>query len=136
MAGVTEESAFLSLHPSSPAADSAALWRLVEPLRGQATAAGSPGQPTAMEHGVHVIVPLPDAPSRTLHNAPIVRSSPLSLPVRAMLESREFGRAYNAVPLDLDPLANCLPGLDCPEGDIAFLACDRSREELGRSVDG
>ena len=108
MAAITEESAFLSLHPSSPVADNASLWRLVQHL-GPAAAIESPGQPTAMEHGVRVIVPLQDAPSRTLHNAPIVRSSPLSLPVRTMLESREFGRAYDAVPLNLNPLANRLP---------------------------
>jgi hypothetical protein len=135
MAGVPHESAFLSLHPSSRAADNTALWRLVQSRPGQAPAE-SPGQPTAMEHGVCLIVSLHEAPSRTLHNAPIVRSSPLSLPVRTMLESREFGRAHDAVPLNLDPLADSLPGLECPEGDVPFLACDRSLEELSRSVDG
>ncbi len=89
-----------------------------------------------MEVGVSVIAHLQEAPPRTFHNAPLVASSPLSPSVRRMLETREFGRAYDARPLDLDGISHRLPALGCPPGDVEFPACDRSFDELSLSVDG
>lgn len=89
-----------------------------------------------MEAGVSVIMALNEAPPRTLHNAPIVRSSPLSSSVRAMLETREFGRRYDAIHMDLDGLQRRLPTLACPAGDLEFLADDRCFDDLSLSVDG
>jgi len=51
---------------------------------------------SALEAGLVVLSRLREAPPRTLHVASIVRSSPLSPSVRAMLERREFGRACEA----------------------------------------
>ncbi len=133
-------STFLSLQPSSPAGDTVALWDLVR--RGLPAGAESRGTESAvrpaesgMEAGVSVIAELREAPPRTLHNAPLVSSSPLSPAVRSMLERREFGRSCDALPIDLDAIADRLPGLACPEGDVQFPACDRSFEDLGLSVD-
>jgi len=52
-------------------------------------------QGSLMEAGVRTLTKLSVAPPRTL------RSSPVSLPVRAMLETLEFGRRFDAVPLDV-----------------------------------
>src|SRR3954462_14680507 len=54
-----------------------------------------------MESGVSVIAELDEAPARTLGNAPVASSSPLPVEVRALLETREFGRPYDSVLLDL-----------------------------------
>ncbi len=88
-----------------------------------------------MESGVAVLTALKDAPSRTLHNAPLVQSSPLPRSVRAMLETRAFGRCYDAFPVDLEAIQHRLPALPCPSGDVEFLANDRSFDELNFSVD-
>ena len=56
-------------------------------------------------------------------------------PVRAMLERREFGRRYDIEAIDLDPIRDRLPPLECPAGDFEFLADDRSFEDLTFSVD-
>lgn len=89
-----------------------------------------------MEAGLSVLTELREAPSRTLHSAPLVRSSPLTSSVRAMLEAREFGRRFDAIPLDIEWIQERLPPLECPEGDVEFLASDRSLEDLSLSVDG
>ncbi len=121
---------------STPAAD---LWRGVrEEIRDGGIAVRRPSaaaEASALEAGVSVITALDVAPPRTLHNAPLVRSSPLSPSVRAMLETREFGRAYDAAPVDLDAIRHRLPGLACPAGDIEFLADDRAIDDLNLSVD-
>jgi CRP/FNR family transcriptional regulator, cyclic AMP receptor protein len=134
------DSTFVSLLPSSPLGDTAALWREV---RQKLRAAGEGGsEPTlsspasAMEAGLSVIAQLDEAPPRTLHSAPLVSSSPLSPAVRSMLETREFGRAYDTYPIDLDAISHRLPALECPPGDVQFLACDRSIDDLSLSVDG
>ena len=88
-----------------------------------------------MEAGVAVITALNEAPPRTLHSAPIVRSSPLSSSVRAMLERREFGRRYDTMAVDLDAIADRLTALECPQGEVEFLASDRSFDDLNLSVD-
>ena len=130
-------SAFVSLNPSHPSADSSALWREVrERLR--ASGAGRPAAPppaSGMESGLSVIAALEEAPPRTLHSAPLVSSSPLSPAVRRMLETREFGRAFDAFAIDLEAIADRLPGLDCPEGPVVFPACDQNLEDLSLSVD-
>ena len=89
-----------------------------------------------MEAGVSVLTELRQAPSRTLHSAPLVKSSPLSSSVRAMLEAREFGRRFDAIPLDVESIQERLPPLECPEGDVEFLASDHSLEDLNLSVGG
>ena len=88
-----------------------------------------------MEAGLSVIMPLNEAPPRTLNNAAIVRSSPLPPPVRAMFETREFGRQYDSVQVDLDAIQAELPGLECPETDVQFPASDCSLDDLNLSVD-
>lgn len=88
-----------------------------------------------MEADLADLVQMADAPSRTVHNTPLVRSSPLSPKVRAMMERREFGRPYNAVPVDLSGVMDQLPDIKCPEGDVVFLAADSSFDELNLSVD-
>src|SRR6185295_20179959 len=52
-------------------------------------------QPSIMEREIHVLAELDVAPSRTLHSTPLVKSSPLSPPVRSMIEAREFGRRFD-----------------------------------------
>jgi hypothetical protein len=41
------------------------------------------------------------ASPRTLRTAPLVKSRPVSPPVRAMLETLQFDRRFGAVPLDV-----------------------------------
>lgn len=136
----TGETSFVSLHPSSPGCDSAALWnqvrqrlRAAEGRGGTETDSSPPA--SGMESGLSVIATLQDAPPRTHHNAPLVASSPLSPAVRSMLETREFGRAYDRLPIDLDAIAGSLPALECPTGPVIFPACDRSLDDLSLSVD-
>jgi hypothetical protein len=59
----------------------------------------------------------------------------MSLSLRAMLERREFGRSFDTVQVDLDTFEDRLPGLECPCGEIAFLASDTSFADLSFSVD-
>jgi hypothetical protein len=136
LAGTTPQNQFLTASPITPAADKADVWRAVREL------ASSPGiQPSAppqasvMEAGVWVISALEEAPSRTLHSASIVRSSPLSSSVRGMLEARAFGRRYDAVHADLEAIRERLPGLECPSGPVEFLSSDASPGDLEMSVD-
>lgn len=89
-----------------------------------------------MEAGVSVLTEFREAPSRTLHSAALMKSSPLSSSVRAMLEAREFGRRFDAISLDVESIQERLPPLECPESDVDFLASDRSFEDLSLSVDG
>ncbi|HUL95302.1 MAG TPA: cyclic nucleotide-binding domain-containing protein [Usitatibacter sp.] len=133
-----QESTFVSLVPRASAGDCAAVWRAVQrrPARDEAHRAAAAPQPSGMEVDVSVISMLQEAPPRTLHSAAVVTSSPLPPLVRRMIETREFGRAFDAAPPDLTPIVQRLPGLQCPEGDVPFLACDHSLEELGLSVDG
>ena len=136
--GETPDSTFVSLHPSSPVGDTAALWQEVrKKLRSGGEGSGPrPAAPASgMESGLSVIASLQEAPPRTLHNAPLVASSPLSPKVRSMLETREFGRAYDALPIDLDAISHRLPALECPAGPVEFPACDRSLDDLSLSVD-
>jgi len=55
--------------------------------------------------------------------------------VRTILERREFGRRYDVHRIDLGPIEDRLPPLDCPSGDFEFLAADASFEALTFSVD-
>lgn len=129
----------VSLIPHKSAADAAPLW---EELRRKQRPAGETARPAAalepsvMETNVSVIASLPDAPPRTVHSAPIVRSSPLPPAVRAMLERREFGRRFDFPAIDVEAIADRLPRLACPRGDVQFLANDRSFEDLELSVTG
>ena len=128
---------FLSLTPIASGKDAAEFWSTVEaqvPRAGRNKPSEAP-QASVMESGVAVITALEEAPLRTLHNAPLVQSSPLPLPVRAMLEARAFGRRYDTFPIDSPEIRDRLPGLKCPPGDVEFLANDRSGDELNLSVD-
>ena len=87
-----------------------------------------------METGLSLLTALNEAPPRTLHSAPLVRSSPLSTSVRAMLEQREFGRPYDTMAVNLDAIQDRLPTMKCPEGDVPFLASDTTFEDLNLSV--
>src|SRR5438045_1871097 len=131
----------VSLIPNKPAADTAALWE--ELRRKQRSAAETARHAVAasleqsvMETNVSVIASLREAPPRTVHSAPIVRSSPLPPAVRAMLERREFGRRYDFPSVDLEAIADRLPRLACPQADVQFLANDHSFEDLELSVSG
>jgi hypothetical protein len=53
-----------------------------------------------------------------------------------MLEGKEFGRRFDAVPLDVASIEDRLPPLKCPEHDVQFLASDRSLDDLNLSVGG
>ena len=133
--GSAESSQFVTAVPSTPTSH-AALW---EALRGQARIVARPARPipdgSILESGLSTIATLADAPSRTQHSTAIMRSSPLSMPVRTMIERREFGRSCDAVEVDLAPHRATLPALDCPEGDVEFLADDASFEALSLSID-
>ena len=83
-----------------------------------------------------MLIELRKAPSRTLHSAQLVKSSPLSPSVRAMIEAREFGRRFDAISLDVELIQEQLPKLECPEGDVEFLASDYSLDDLSLSVNG
>ncbi len=128
---------FVSLTPSKSARSAAEFWSALEIPRREPAGSQKSGAPQAsvMESGVATITALPEAPSRTLHNAPLVRSSPLPPSVRAMIEAREFGRCYDTFPMDLEGIQDRLPGLKCPEGDVPFLADDRLLGDLNFSVD-
>ncbi len=130
---------FLSLTAKKPASDRSEFWREVanrigpsEP--GTSKPSGAPHS-SVMEVGLSPITPLNDAPPRTLNNSAIVRSSPLPPSVRAMFEQREFGRQYDAAQANLDAIALDLPGLECPQDDVQFLASDHSFDDLSLSVD-
>ena len=92
-------------------------------------------QPSIMEREIHVLAELDVAPSRTLHSAPLVKSSPLSPPVRSMIEAREFGRRFDIDLFDVAAAEQRLPGLTAPQGDVLFLADDASLDSLSESVD-
>jgi CRP/FNR family cyclic AMP-dependent transcriptional regulator len=126
------------LSPATQTETAADLSRFWHNLRNSSAASkpAPPPQSSVMEIGLHVLSELSTAPPRTIHNAPLVKSSPLSPPVRAMLETREFGRRFDAASLDLSSAEKQLPSLDVPEGDVRFLASDRSLEDLSLSVDG
>jgi len=89
-----------------------------------------------MEAGVSVVTALNEAPSRTLHSAQLIKSSPLSSSLRTMLETRELGRRFDTVPMDVASIEDRLPQLTCPEGDVLFLASDHSLADLSLSIDG
>src|SRR5262249_54835591 len=81
------------------------------------------------------ITVLGEAPPRTTHVLPVIRSSPAPAALRAMLERLELGRRYDAHRLDLARVEGRLPGLECPDGDLAFPAADGSFDDLSLSVD-
>lgn len=141
MSGVESQSQILSLTRRKPAVDAAEFWQQLRERARDAGAARTLGTATAvgasaLEAGLSVISTLKDAPPRTLHSVSILRSSPMPMAVRAMIERREFGRRYDALQMDLDALQDRLPPLTCPQGEVEFLADDRSFEDLSRSVDG
>jgi hypothetical protein len=127
---------FETAAPRMPARSHAALW---EAVRGKARGAASHGarvpDASVLEEGLSTIATLSEAPPRTLHSTAIMRSSPLSLAVRSMIERREFGRRFDDVEVDLEAIRDRLPGLDCPEGSVEFLADDGSFEALSFSID-
>jgi len=129
-------SQFVNAVPSMPTTSHAALW---EELRAKVRVVAQPvhrvPDGSVLESGLSTIATLSEAPLRTLHSTAIMRSSPLSASVRAMIERREFGRSCDAVEVDLDPIRSQLPGLECPEGSVAFLASDDSFEGLSLSID-
>ena len=126
---------------STPAAGSTSgAWRgwHVKATRAAVTAGSAVDttvEPTGLEGELSVLDVLAEAPPRTLHIPAIVRSSPLSPSVRAMLESRHFGRRFDAVPLELDDVDAPLPGLACPTGDVESLTDVGSFEDLSLSID-
>ena len=110
------------------------LWDSLRPLVPSPRPTSRP-QPSIMEREIHVLAELDVAPSRTLHSAPLVKSSPLSPPVRSMIEAREFGRRFDIDLFDVAAAEQQLPGLTAPQGDVLFLADDASLDSLSESVD-
>lgn len=145
MTVVNENSAagkqFQSVTPMSSAGAGDDRWReAVTRQRDQHRSEPSPETPAAnlvsrMESGVSVIRRLGEAPPRTLRGKSISRSSPMSSSVRAMLESREFGRRYDSFEADLSDIPDLLPQLECPSGPVSFLASHDSLETLSHSTD-
>ena len=136
---VNQESKFLSLTATRRISDPSELWEAVRKQLGGGEAAprrlSAAPESSVMEAGLSVITPLNEAPPRTLNNPAIVRSSPLPPAVRAMFETREFGRRYDSIAVDLRTINAELPGLSCPEGDVPFLGSDHSLDDLNLSVD-
>lgn len=137
--GINPESKIVSLTATKPASDPSEFWSKVRSsIRTGEAGTGKPSgapQSSVMEAELSIIMPLNEAPLRTLNNAAIVRSSPLPNSVREMFERREFGRQYDSVQADLDGIEEELPGLECPRGNVQFLASDHSLDELNLSVD-
>ena len=125
---------FRTATPIEPGAGAAGAWHEVRRVPKPASDVRAP-QSDALERGVSVVTSPAEAPPRTRHAASIVKSSPLSSSVRAMLESRELTTRFDATEIDVGPIAERLPGLACPAGDVVFLASDRSLEELSLSMD-
>jgi Cyclic nucleotide-binding domain/HI0933-like protein len=129
----------LSVSPIQPTSDTSEFWRgLYDRSSGTARNEPSHGSimSSVMEGGLSILTELRLAPSRTLHSEALVKSSPMSSSVRSMLEAREFGRRFDAIPLDVASIEDRLPPLECPEGPVEFLASDVSLEDLSLSVDG
>jgi ribulose 1,5-bisphosphate synthetase/thiazole synthase len=119
-----------------PGNEAAELWAQ---LRDRVRFVAQPAHPvpdgSILETGLSIVEALDEAPPRTIHSTAIMRASPMSSNVRAMLERREFGRRYDAVQVDLGAVSDRLPVLECPDGPVRFLASDASFEELSVSVD-
>lgn len=137
---LASETRFETAVPAVPAGDSGlarALREIQSGPKGRASRARSRARSSSvMELGVSVIAELREAPPRTPRGASVVRSSPLELSLREMIETRAFGKSYAALALDLEHLDLRLPPLGCPAGGVAFLASDRSLEDLSLCVDG
>lgn len=125
---------FVSFSPRSAVRSNSPLWQRAR--KGEPPRRDAAPRPSPMEEGVSILATFQEAPPRTSDSRALVRSSPLPPEVRAMLESRAFGRPFDAVPMDLDAAHDRLPALACPSGDVAFLACDDDLEALSFSVDG
>src|SRR3984893_8780967 len=130
---------FLSLTAKKPTSDPSEFGRDVasrirpsEP--GTSKPSGAPHS-SVMEVGLSPIVPLNEAPPRTPNSGAIVPSSAVPSSVRTLSAQREFARQCFAVKADLDAIASDLPGLDCPVGNVPFLAGDHSFDDLNFSVD-
>src|SRR4051812_9188160 len=89
---------------------------------------------SSLETSVAILELMDEAPPRTMKNPSVVRSSPMSPSVRAMLERREFTRRYDTVP-EPRQVQRRLPDLACPSGDVDFLADCRSFDDLRGSVE-
>ena len=139
MRDMDEESAstpFQTLVSNTPAGDTAQLWRAVrETMRPGGQSVPPALDSSSLETGLSPLATLSEAPPRTLQCAPVMRSSPMSLGLRQMIERREFARRFDSIHVDLDPIENRLPGLECPAGDLQFAASDASFEDLSLSVD-
>lgn len=135
-ASSTGLSQFETAAPSVPTTSPAALWRSVrEQAAGAAQRIRTVADGSILEQGLSTIQTLDEAPPRTLHSTAIMRSSPLSMSVRSMIERREFGRRFDACEADFSAIRHRLPGLDCPDGSVEFLADDESFEALSFSID-
>lgn len=129
---------FVSVTPVDPGKNAADVWHVIrEQIKHREVLDEGSRAPanSVMEVGVTVLRALDEAPLRTLHSPSLVRSSPLSAARRAMLEKRQFGHRYDAFPVDLASIEHRLPRLECPHGDVEFLADDRTFEDLNLSVD-
>jgi CRP/FNR family transcriptional regulator, cyclic AMP receptor protein len=133
-----QESKILSLTAARRAGDPSELWKEVRKRIGAEAGPrklSAAPESSVMEAGLSVVTPLDEAPPRTLNNPAIVRSSPLPPPVRALFETRQFGRRYDSIVVDPHTIGAELPGLACPQGDVPFLASDHSLDDLNLSVD-
>ncbi len=111
------------------------LWRSLR-ARSPAPPRSQPPGATVMESGLSVLTEMREATARTLQSEAIMASSPLPLSIRSMIETKDFGRRFDAVPLDVQSIETLLPPLECPNEDVAFMVSDASLEDMILSVDG
>src|SRR5436190_1681962 len=127
---------FQTVIANTPPDSTAEFWRSVRArMQPPGQALLLPPDASSLEVGLTPIATLSDAPPRTTQSAPVMRSSPMPFSLRTMLERREFGRSCEATQVDLRPIENRLPGLECPVGNLQFLASDSSFDDLNLSVD-
>ena len=117
-----------------PTNDTAELWRNLRERPG-GPGPTPPAQGSVMESEVCVLARLATRPRARCTTHRWSKAAPCLPRSAKMLEAREFGRRFDAVPLDTNPCADRLPGLRSGSGDVQFLAADqlsRGLEPLGR----
>jgi hypothetical protein len=93
-------SRLLAMTSTELVTDPSDFWHALRDRSG-ATKPVPPPQGSLMEAGVRTFSEMSVASPRTLRTAPLVKSRPVSPPVRAMLETLQFDRRFGAVPLDV-----------------------------------
>ena len=119
---------------NATSSDTTELWRSLR-ARSPAETRCQPQAGSVMETGLSVLTELREAPARTLQSEAIMASSPMPLPIRSMIETKDFSRRFDARPLSVKVIEPLLPALECPKGDVSFMVSDTSLGEMILSVD-